>query len=430
LTPANSVPSSWTDADNGYHVVRLTNEPESKTLEAYRNAFTSDVKDMIYRTTKGIGILNLASRKTAIIVEGHIESLAVATKTRRIFFTRGADIKLDKVDILYAVNIDTREITKQAELPLRANITSVNSNETLLIGENIEETGTSYQDYRAQAKKELEADPNRKISDNDIKERAMNLRTAANITEDLFTVNIKTGQVNVIMKTTNWLGYAQFSPTDPTLILYTHEGMFYETNRLWTIRSDGSQNQVIHERQRRDESATREFWSQDGKTIWYEWQKPRDKDIAMTGYDVATGRRRLFKMDKNEVSAFYNVAPGDAFFVGSGHNAGGAHSNSVPQGGIGRNNRQSIEILYPVFTDKKIEADPEYSSLFNFDNEMAHTYQNAKYVGWFRRVTIASMFKNDYTKLEPNIRISPDNKLVIFTSNMFGSTYVFAVELN
>jgi len=39
------------------------------------------------------------------------------------------------------------------------------------------------------------------------------------------------------------------------------------------------------------------------------------------------------------------------------------------------------------------------------------------------------MFKNDYTKLEPNIRFSPNNKLVIFTSNMLGPTYIFAVEL-
>jgi oligogalacturonide lyase len=29
---------------------------------------------------------------------------------------------------------------------------------------------------------------------------------------------------------------------------------------------------------------------------------------------------------------------------------------------------------------------------------------------------------------EPNVRFSPDKKLVIFTANMFGPSYVFGVE--
>jgi oligogalacturonide lyase len=32
-------------------------------------------------------------------------------------------------------------------------------------------------------------------------------------------------------------------------------------------------------------------------------------------------------------------------------------------------------------------------------------------------------------RLEPNVRFSPDKKLVIFTSNMFGTSYVFGVEV-
>jgi oligogalacturonide lyase len=32
-------------------------------------------------------------------------------------------------------------------------------------------------------------------------------------------------------------------------------------------------------------------------------------------------------------------------------------------------------------------------------------------------------------RLEPNVRFSPDKSLVIFTSNMFGSSYVFGVEV-
>ena len=37
------------------------------------------------------------------------------------------------------------------------------------------------------------------------------------------------------------------------------------------------------------------------------------------------------------------------------------------------------------------------------------------------------MSQHNY-KLEPNVRFSPDKSLVIFTSNMFGPSYVFGVE--
>ena len=32
-------------------------------------------------------------------------------------------------------------------------------------------------------------------------------------------------------------------------------------------------------------------------------------------------------------------------------------------------------------------------------------------------------------RLEPNVRFSPDSKLIFFTSNMFGPSYIFAVEV-
>jgi oligogalacturonide lyase len=37
---------------------------------------------------------------------------------------------------------------------------------------------------------------------------------------------------------------------------------------------------------------------------------------------------------------------------------------------------------------------------------------------------------NHNYKLEPNERFSPDGKRIFFTSNMFGSTYVFSVEVD
>ena len=41
---------------------------------------------------------------------------------------------------------------------------------------------------------------------------------------------------------------------------------------------------------------------------------------------------------------------------------------------------------------------------------------------------LVNMKKHQY-RLEPNVSFTPDQKWVVFRSNMFGPTYVFAVEI-
>jgi len=48
--------------------------------------------------------------------------------------------------------------------------------------------------------------------------------------------------------------------------------------------------------------------------------------------------------------------------------------------------------------------------------------------GYFSSEHLVNMSHHDY-HLEPNVRFSPDKKLVFFTSNMFGPSYLFAVEV-
>ena len=48
--------------------------------------------------------------------------------------------------------------------------------------------------------------------------------------------------------------------------------------------------------------------------------------------------------------------------------------------------------------------------------------------GVFESEHLVSMATHKYT-LEPNVRFSPDHKLVIFTSNMLGTIHIFAVEV-
>jgi oligogalacturonide lyase len=48
--------------------------------------------------------------------------------------------------------------------------------------------------------------------------------------------------------------------------------------------------------------------------------------------------------------------------------------------------------------------------------------------GVFHAERLVNMSKHNY-RLEPNVSFTPDQKWVIFRSNMYGPTYVFAVEV-
>jgi oligogalacturonide lyase len=134
-------------------------------------------------------------------------------------------------------------------------------------------------------------------------------------------------------------------------------------------------------------------------------------------------------MDKMESSMYYNSATDGSFFCGSGRRSESAHGDDPSEGQTLRS-REWIEVLHPILNDADSGADPQYANWFHYNNTSSSGAPNAKYTGWFRRERLVNMYKNDYTKFEPNVRVSPDNRLVIFTSNMFGPTYVFGVEVN
>ena len=49
-------------------------------------------------------------------------------------------------------------------------------------------------------------------------------------------------------------------------------------------------------------------------------------------------------------------------------------------------------------------------------------------IGKFAVERLVDLSKHDYG-LEPNVTITPDNKWVVFRSNMHGATHTYAVEV-
>lgn len=376
---------NWIDNDTGHRVIQLTPEKGSKGLYFNENAFTPDGKEMIYRVEQSIYVLNLATHMTRQLVAGHVDTLVVGHKSPVVYFMRPGDAGL------YAAGVDNGQIVKVADLPERATISTLNADETLAAGTYTEVDLPPHP-----------VDPTLKASS--VRAAQMDARLAAKIPMVLFTVNLQTAEVKMVLHSTDWLTHVQFSPKDPTLLMYCHEGLWWKVDRIWTIRTDGTQNQLIHARTVDDEVAGHEFWDADGVTIWYDLQIPHGANFYVASYNTATGERRWYHVDRDAWSIHYNTASDDSIFCGDG----GDYSQVAKS-----KQGQWIELFTPILDPHTPRVDRK---------GLIET-------GVFEAQHLVNMSKHQYT-LEPNVRFSPDHKLVIFTSNVLGSSYVFAVEVN
>jgi oligogalacturonide lyase len=232
------------------------------------------------------------------------------------------------------------------------------------------------------------------------------MATRAGAPRVLFTVNTKTGEVKDIFREHEWLGHLQFSPTDPNLIMFCHEGTWHEVDRVWTIRADGTGLMKIHTRTLNMEIAGHEFFSSDGATIWYDLQTPRGQDFWLAGYKVATGKRTWYHLQRDEWSVHFNVSADGTLFAGDG-----GDSEMVARAPDGK----WIYLFRP-------EPVPDVAGIKTADSENLIT------PGFFQAERLVNMSKHDY-RLEPNVTFSPDMKWIVFRSNMLGPVHVFAVEI-
>jgi oligogalacturonide lyase len=401
-------PKSWTDPDTGHRVIRVTDEPGSASLYFNVNSCTPDGKNMVYTAGGGIRVLDLTTFQTRPLVPAPARVIEVGHKTPTVYYTKpGAD---RGVATLYATNIDTGETRRIADVPPRANLSTINADETLGAG-TFEEN-----DPAAATRTTPAAPPMAAVSENEVAKRGqvleaavakvnmMDRRLAEKRPMTMFTLDLRTGAMTHILEhSTDWLNHLQFSPTDPTLLMYCHEGTWWKVDRIWTIRADGSHNTLVHKRTMGLEAVGHEAWSPDGKTIWYEIRFPWGVDHFTGSYNVETGERSWYHVDINAWSIHYSQTADGRLFCGDGG------SNTVVEW-----------------------ASPENEWIYLFRPELLNASgslgENLIRPGIFHPERLVSLHKNKYT-LEPNAFFTPDGKYVIFRSNMFGPTYTFAVEV-
>ena len=381
---------SWIDPDTGHRIIRLTEEPGSASLYFNQNGYTADGKEMVYTTPAGISALNLKTLAAHPVVTGRVRVVVTGRKSQNVYYTRDGAV--------FATDVDTLKTREIAKLPPRGTISTVNADETLLAGTYTEVEPTAAQAYNLnapQAPQGLEQPEN--------KGQMMERRLAARIPMALFTIDTRTGEMKVLHRATDWLNHLEFSPSDPTLLMFCHEGPWHKVDRIWTIRTDGSHLTKVHNRTMEMEIFGHEFWSHDGKTIWYDLQTPRGEVFWLAGYNVETGARTWYHLERDEWSIHFNVTRDAKLFCGDGGDPGQvAHAT----------NGQWI-YLY--------RAEPVVNR---------GSLESAALVipGVFRAEKLVNMAKHNY-RLEPNVSFSPDEKWVVFRSNLLGSTYAFAVEV-
>ena len=380
-------PKSWIDPDTGHRVVRLTDEPGSASLYFNQNGYSADGKKLVYTTADGISVFDLATTATKPVVKGKVRIIVTGRKSQSVYYTRDGAV--------FASDLDSGAAREIAKLPPRASIATVNADETLLAGTYIENNSPDYNANRPNQPQILDQPRN--------KGQMMEERLAARLPMALFTINTKTGETKVIHRATDWLNHLEFSPTDPTLLMFCHEGPWHKVDRIWTMRTDGTQITKIHTRTMVMEIFGHEFWSADGKTIWYDLQTPKGEMFWLAGYNVQTGARTWYHLERNEWSIHFNVNGDGTLFCGDGGDPGQvAHAKDG----------QWIYLFHPQLT-------PNHQGL----DEPGFVKP-----GVLRATKLVNMAKHQY-RLEPNVSFTPDQKWVVFRSNMFGPTYVFAVEV-
>lgn len=210
----------------------------------------------------------------------------------------------------------------------------------------------------------------------------------AKLPHTIFTINIETQALNYVHSDTAWLNHVQFSPTDPNLLMFCHEGPWHFVDRTWTIDMTEKKPRLMHRRTMENEIAGHEFFASTGDTVWFDLQMPKGKTFYLAGTDAITLDEKRYAMKRDEWSTHFTPLAGRNMFAGDGG-----------------------------------------------DSTQVARARNGKWIYLFKRhgdslrsERIVNMERHNYD-LEPNVHFSPDGKWIIFRANFEGNSQVYAASV-
>ncbi len=409
LSSVEPPPTDWIDLATGHRVIRLSGDAGGSSLYFHQNPYTPKGDKFVFNTSAGIAAVDLTKLgkepvAAEVVVPG-ARALAVAWRTPDAYYLKSG--------ALWATNLETKVTRKVTE----SRGTVVNADETLVIGvEN---------DPEAPAKVKELGLPMQVTADLAPRDGAAGRMKPGGRSPAMVVTDIQSGEAKKIHYSTEWLNHLQASPADPHRLLFCHEGDWHMVDRVWTIRTDGSDLRLLHKRTMLHEIAGHEFFSHDGKWVWYDLQTPRSKEFWLAGVNVETGERIRYPIARENWSVHYNISRNGKLFAGDG---GGPNSvaNLTPLPERKRldppGNGQGIFVFTP--SDAPLTATLSPRGRGQGEGAAGEPVK----VGKLTVSKLVDLTKHDYP-LGPNVTITSDNKWVVFRSNMHGATHVYAVEV-
>jgi oligogalacturonide lyase len=397
--PQERLPRDWTDAETGHRVVRLTDDAGGSTLYFHDNAFTPEGDKLIFNTPNGIAMVDVAKIGTSgarpEIVAPRARGGYFARRTREIYYNSGG------AGTITAVHIDTK---RTRDLHHARGI--INADETRSVVKNgnaVDPDGTHPRPAPRPTVPQLQRMfPGKTMNDltpdqqySVAKEDGLAARALNPTLQSFVFTNLVSGQSRETGFQYGDLNHLQFNPVDPNLLLYCHEGTWHELDRTWTIRTDGSQMRLMHQRTMDMEINGHEWWSWDGKTVWFDLQTPRSQVFWIAGVSMATGQETRYHVERDWWGVHFNSSRDDTLFASDGGDAS--------------------QVAYAT--------DGKWINLFRVQPD-----------GTLAREKLVDMSRHNYVTgrggVEPNVHITPDKRWVIFTGQFApGQRHVYAVKI-
>lgn len=371
ITP---MPDEWIDKDTGHKIIHLVpGGGENSSFYFHNNPFLQAIggisdKMIFYKkvnTNMQIFSVDLKTRQTdQITSKKRVSGEIVSTKGREVYYQCG--------DSVFATGVENHQTRLIYVFPdsIRGHITTLNADETLLAG-------------ALNSKEEAEI-----LKQFPEKRDYFNRIYDAKLRRTLFTIPAQGGELKNIYSEKAWLNHIQFSPKDPELLMFCHEGPWHKVDRIWTVNVKGGAPVLMHKRTVEGEIAGHEFFSPNGKRIWFDLQMPRSVTFFLSGSDLATYEEKRYEMTRNEWSIHFTVSPDLKIFAGDGGDPGQV--------------AKAVDGMWIYL----FRPDGDHLSSERLVNMKHHIY-----------------------KLEPNVHFSPDGKWIIFRANFEGHTDIYAVKI-
>jgi oligogalacturonide lyase len=153
---------------------------------------------------------------------------------------------------------------------------------------------------------------------------------------------------------------------------------------------------LMHKRTMDMEINGHEWWSWNGKTVWFDLQTPRSQDFWIAGVNMDTGKKTRYHLQRGWWGVHFNSSRDDTLFASDGGDAS--------------------QVAYAT--------DGMWINLLRVQPD-----------GTLTREALVDMSRHNYVTgrggVEPNVHITPDKKWEIFTGQFAaGQRHVYAVAID